>query len=170
MGAHSVQQVAGAVAVHGRNGHHLVKAEVVELVHLHGGIAHLVALVHGQNDGLVAAAQHVGHILIRGGQAVAHVHHHDDAVCSVNGDLGLLPHVGQNALGSLGLNTAGVHQQEVMAVPLAVGKNAVTGNARRVLHNGKALTAQLVEQGGFAHVRAAHHCYDRFAHRGSSFL
>ena len=33
-----------------------------------------------------------------------------------------------------------------MAVPLAVGKNAVTGNARRVLHNGKALTAQLVEQ------------------------
>ena len=170
MCAHCIQQVACAVTVHGRNGHHLVKAEVVELVQLHGSFAHLVALVHGKNDGLVAAAQHVGHILVRGGQAVAHVHHHDDAVCSVNGDLGLLPHVSQNALGSLWLNTAGVHQQKLVAVPLAVGKNAVAGNARGILHNGKALAAQLVEQGGFAHVGAAHHCYDRFAHRGSSFL
>ena len=118
----------------------------------------------------MAAAQHVGHFLVGGGQAVADIHHHDDAVSGVNGDLCLLTHVGQNALGRLGLDAAGVHQHELVAVPLAVGKNAVTGNARRVLHNGKALTAQLVEQGGFAHVRAAHHCYDRFAHRGSSFL
>ena len=57
-----------------------------------------------------------------------------------------------------------------MAVPLAVGKNAVAGNARRVLHDGKALAAQFIEQGGLAHVGAAHHRYDRFAHRGSSFL
>ena len=141
MGTHGIQQVAGAVAVHGRNGHHLIKAEVVELVHLHGGLAHLIALVHGQNDGLVAAAQHVGHVLVGCGQAVAHIHNHNDAVCGVNGDLGLLPHVGQNALGCLGLDAAGIHQQKFVAVPLAVGKNAVAGNARRVLHDGKALAA-----------------------------
>ena len=50
------------------------------------------------------------------------------------------------------------------------GKNAVAGNARGILHNGKALAAQLIEQGGFAHVGASHHCYDRFAHGVSSFL
>ena len=32
VGADSVQQVAGAVTVHGRDGHHLVKAQVIELV------------------------------------------------------------------------------------------------------------------------------------------
>ena len=170
MGTHGIQQITRAVTVHGRNGHHLVKAEVVELVQLHGSLAHLVALVHSQNDGLVAAAQHVRHILVGCGQAVAHVRDHDDAVGGVNSDLRLLAHVGQNALGGLGLNAAGVHQQKLVAVPLAVGKNAVAGNARGVLHNGKALAAQLIEQGGFAHVGASHHCYDRFAHGVSSFL
>ena len=170
MGAHCIQQIARTVTVHGRNGHHLVKAEVVELVQLHGSLAHLVALVHGKNNGLVAAAQHVRHSLIGCGQAVAHVRDHDDAVGGVNGDLRLLAHVGQNALGGLGLNAAGIHQQKLVAVPLAVGKNAVAGNARGILHNGKALAAQLIEQGGFAHVGAAHHCYDRFAHGVSSFL
>ena len=170
MCTHCIQQVACAVTVHGRNGHHLVKAEVVELVQLHGSFAHLVALVHGKNNGLVAAAQHMRHVLVGCGQAVAHVRDHDDAVGGVDGDLCLLTHMGQNALGGLGLDAAGVHQQKLVAVPLAVGKNAVAGNARGILHNGKALAAQLIEQGGFAHVGAAHHCYDRFAHGVSSFL
>ena len=117
----------------------------------------------------MAAAQHVGYVLVRCGQAVAHVHHHNDAVGGINGDLGLLAHMSQNALGGLRLDAAGVHQQEVVAVPLAVGKNAVTGNAWGVLDDGKALTAQFIEQGGLAHIGAAHHRYDRFAHRGSSF-
>lgn len=166
MGADGVQQVAGAVAVDGRDGHDFVEAEVIELVELHGGLAHVVAFVDGEDDGLVAAAQHMGHVLVGGGQAVAHVHHHDDAVGGVDGDLGLLAHVGQNALGGLGLNAAGIHQQELVAAPLAVGEDAVAGDARGILHDGQTLAAELIEQGGLAHVGAAHHSNDRFAHRG----
>ena len=47
----------------------------------------LIALVDSQDDGFMAAAQHVGHFLVGGGQAVADIHHHDDAVSGVNGDL-----------------------------------------------------------------------------------
>ena len=112
-----------------RHGHHLVKAQVVELVHLHRGLADAVALVDSQDDGLVAAAQHVGHFLVRGGEARTHVHHHHDAVCGVDGDLGLLAHMGQDPLGGLGLDAAGVHQQQVVALPLAGGKNPVPGDA-----------------------------------------
>ena len=166
MGADGVQQVAGAVAVDRGNGQHFVKAQVVELVQLHGGLAHLVALIDGQDDGLVAPAEHMGHILVRGGQARADVHHHDDAVGGVDGDLGLLPHMGQDSLGGLGLDAAGVNQQERMAAPLAFSEDPVPGDARGVLHNGQTLAAQFIEQGGFAHVGPAHHCYDRFAHRG----
>ena len=50
-------------------------------------------------------------------------------------------HVGQNALGGLRLDAAGVHQQELVAVPLAVGKNAVARDAGGVLHDGQALAA-----------------------------
>ena len=169
VGADGVQQVAGAVAVDGRNGHDLVKTEVVELVQLHGGVADIVALVDGQNDRLVAAAEHVGNVLVGSGQAVADIRYHDDAVGGVDGDLRLFPHVGQNALGGLRLDAAGVHQQELVAAPLAVGKDAVAGDAGGVLDDGQTLTAEFIEQGGFAHVGAAHHCYDRFAHGGSSF-
>ena len=53
-----------------RQGHDFVEAEVIELVELHGGLAHIVAFVDGEDDGLVAAAQHMGHVLVGGGQAV----------------------------------------------------------------------------------------------------
>ena len=118
----------------------------------------------------MAAAQHVGYFLVGGGQAVADIHHHDDAVSGVNGDLCLLTHVGQNTLGRLGLDAAGVHQHELVAAPLAVCKNAVAGNARGILHDGQALAAEFVEQGRLAHVGAAHHRYDRFAHVVPPFL
>ena len=169
MGADGIQQVAGAVAVDGRDGHDFLKTQVVELVQLHGSLADIVALVDGQDDRLVAAAEHVGHVLVGGGQAVADIHHHDDAVGGVDGDLCLLPHVGQDALGGLRLDAAGGHQQEIVAVPLAVGKDAVAGDAGGILDDGQTLAAQFIEQGGFAHVGAAHDCYDRFAHGGSSF-
>ena len=114
----------------------------------------------------MAAAQHMGHVLVGSGQAIADIHHHDDAVGGVDGDLGLLAHMGQNALGGLRLDAAGVHQQELVAAPLAVGEDAVAGDARGILHDGQTLAAELIEQGGLAHVGTAHHSYDRFAHRG----
>ena len=102
----------------------------------------------------------MGHVLVGGGQAVAHVHHHDDAVGGVDGDLGLLAHVGQNALGGLGLDAAGIHQQELVAAPLAVGEDAVAGDARGILHDGQTLAAELIEQGGLAHVGIARQGHD----------
>ena len=74
--------------------------------------------------------------------------------------------MGQNALGGLGLDAAGIHQQKLVAAPLAVGEDAVAGDARGILHDGQTLAAELIEQGGLAHIGAAHHSNDRFAHRG----
>ena len=164
VGADGVQQVAGAVAVDRRHGHHFFKAQVVELVHLGGRVADAVALVHRQDHRLAAAAQHVGHLFVRGGHPRADVHHKDDAVGGVDGDLGLLAHMGQDALGGLGLDAAGVHQQQLAALPLAGGEDAVAGDAGGVLDDGQPLAAQFIEQGGLAHIGPAHHCDDGFTH------
>ena len=72
--------------------------------------------------------------------------------------------MGQQAVINARFNTAGVHQQELVAGPFAIAEDAVAGNARRVLHNGEALAGQLIENGGFAHVGAAHDSYDGFCH------
>lgn len=53
--------------------------------------------------------------------------------------------MGQQAVVNVGLNAAGINQQELMAAPFAITENTVAGNAGRIFHNGKALAGQLVK-------------------------
>ena len=159
-----VQQVTGAVAVNARDRDQLAEAEAVKIIQLHRRLADLVALIDSQHHGLTAAHQHTGNILILRRYAGGQLSHHDDAVGGVDGQLGLLTHVGQQPVINAGLNAAGVHQQELMAGPFAIAEDTVAGNARRVLDNGEALAGQLIENGGLAHIGAAHNGYDRFCH------
>ena len=129
VGADRVQQVAGAVAVHAGNRNQLAEAEAVEVVQLHRGFADLIALVDSQHNGLAAAHKHSGNVLILRCDARGQLRHHDDAVCGINGQLCLFAHVGQQAVVNARLDAAGVHQQELVAGPLAVAEDAVTGDA-----------------------------------------
>ena len=162
--ADGVQQVTGAVAVYAGDRDQLAEAEAVKIIQLHRGLADLVALVDGQHHGLAAAHQHTGNILILRRHTGGQLSHHDDAVGGVDGQLGLLTHVGQQAVINAGLDAAGVHQQELVAGPFAIAEDTVAGNARRVLDNGEALAGQLIENSGLAHIGAAHNGYDRFCH------
>ena len=72
--------------------------------------------------------------------------------------------MGQQAIVDAGLDTAGIHQQELVTAPFAVTENTVAGNAGGVLDNGETLAGQFIENCGFAHVGAAHNGYDRFCH------
>ena len=164
VGADGIQQVAGAMAVHAGNGHQFSQTQGVEIIQLHGRVADLVALVHGQHHRLAAAHEHGSHLVVLGGHPGPQVGDHDDAVGGINGHLGLLTHVGQNAVVDAGLDTAGIHQQELVAVPFAVAEDTVPGNAGGILHNGDALAGEFVEDGGLAHVGAAHDGHDRFCH------
>ena len=89
----------------------------------------------------------------------------DDHVGVVDGDLSLVAHEGQNHVVGAGLDTAGVHQNELAAGPLGLTVNAVTGYAGNVLYDGHTLTDQLVEKHGLTHVGAAHNGNHRFTHR-----
>ena len=164
MFAHSIQQIAGAVTVNAGNRDQLAQTQRVEIVQLHGRFADLVALVDRQHHGLAAAHQHTGNVLILRGDAVGQLGDHNDAVRRVDGDLRLLAHMRQQTVVNARLDTAGIHQQKFMPAPFAIAENAVAGDTGGVLHNGKALTGQLVEDGGLAHVGASHNGYDRFCH------
>ena len=93
---------------------------------------------------------------------------HDD-VGVVNGDLRLAAHELQDFVVVPRLDAAGVHDGELPAVPVAVGVEPVTGDARGVLHDGQALACQFIEQHGLAHVGASYDGYHRFCH-GLHFL
>ena len=152
------------MAVYAGNRDQLTQAQRVKVVQLHGGVAHLVALVYRNNHRLAAAAQHGRHFLVLCRHTGAHVHHHHDAVRCINGQLRLLADVAYNAVIPLRLDAAGINQQHFVVQPLAVAEDPVPGNTGGILHNGKALAHQLVEQGGFAHIGAPYYCNDRQCH------
>ena len=140
-----VQQVTGAVAMHGGDSHRVAEAQIIELVEIRIHCAGGVHLVDRQHDGLFAALKHTRHLLVGGGHAGLDIGDKNDHRGVVNGDLRLLPHEGQDLIIGAGLNTAGIHQTELAAQPLAFAVNAVTGHARRIFHDAQASADQLIE-------------------------
>ena len=151
-----VQQVAGAVTVDGGDRHRVAQPQVVELVEVRVKGAGGVHLVHRQHDGLAAALEHIGDLLVGGGQAGLDVGDENNDVGVVNGDLRLLPHESEDLAVGVGLDTAGVHQTEFAPHPLAFAVDTVTGDAGGVLHDGQPPPDDLVEQHGLTHIGASH--------------
>ena len=120
-----------------------------------------VRLVDGQHHGLPGAQQHVGHVLIRGGDPGADVGDQDDDGGRIDGDLGLFPHEQQNFAVGAGLNAAGVHHVKLSAAPLALGVQPVPGDAGRIFHNAQPLAHQAVKEHGLSHVGATYYSNKR---------
>ena len=158
------------MAVDGRDSDGIPQSQVVELVKVRVRGAGGVHLVHRQHDGLAAAQQHARHLLVGGGEACTDIRQKDDDGGVVNGDLGLIPHEGQDLVVGPGLDAAGVDKGEGPAVPVRLPIDAVPGDARGVLHNGEALSNEFVEQHGLAHIGPAHDGDDGFHRRSLPFF
>jgi len=62
----------------------------------------------------------------------------------LNGDLRLLAHERQDLIVRARFDTAGVHQTEFAAAPLALAVDAVARDARRILDDGEPLAMRLL--------------------------
>ncbi len=110
------------MAVHGGDGDRIAEAEGIELIY--GGVLRTggVGLVHGEHNGLAGAQEHIGNVLIRGGDAEsADIGDEDDNGGGVYGDLRLLAHIEQYFAVGGRLDAAGIDHIELAAAPLALG-------------------------------------------------
>ena len=151
-----IEQVARAVAVHGGDGDRVAEAEGVKLIDAGIDRAGGVHLVDGQHNGLFRAQEHIGHLLIGGGHAGANLGDEHDDVGRVDGKLRLLAHEQQDLIVGARLDAAGVDDVERAAAPLALGIEPVARDAGRVLNDGQAAAAELIEEHGLADIRPAH--------------
>ena len=150
--------------VHRRHLDGIAQAQVVKFIKFSRRLPQCIAFVDAQDDRLAALFEHGRHFLIGGYHPRGEVGDHDNDVGQLNGKLGLPAHLGKNDVIRRGLNTAGVHQADHTAAPFGIGINAVSGDPGRVVYNGQAAPDYFIEQGGFAHVRASNHSYQRFVH------
>ena len=155
--------------MHGGNGDGVAETEVIELVEVGIDTARGVHLVHCQHDGLAGSQQHIRDLLIGSRQAGLHIRQENDDVRVLNGDLRLLAHERQDLIVRARFDTAGVHQTEFAAAPLALAVDAVARDARRILDDREPLADELIKQHGLANVRPSNDRNQRF-HLSASFI
>ena len=164
--AHFVFQHAHVVPVRGGNGQQR-QAQGVEFGQHFVFALRAVHLVHHHQHGLARAAQVRGEMLVEGGQPVTAIHHQADARGFGHGGLGLAQDfrleapdafrpLGHGGVGVQG-DAPGVHDGEgLLAARTHLAFHAVAGDAGPVVGDGPVGADEPVEQGGFAHVGAAH--------------
>ena len=150
------------MAVDSGDGDGIAQAQVVELVDVRVGGTHLVHLVHCQHNRLPGAQEHIGHLLVRGGEAGLDIAEENDDRGVLDGDLRLLAHKGQDLAVGTRLDAAGVHDVKGTSAPLRLGVEPVAGDAGGVLNDGQAFAHQLIEQHGLSHIRASNDGDQRF--------
>ena len=78
---------------------------------------------------------------------------------------GLLGHFFEDAAFRVGLETAGIDDDEFVLAQFGIAVVAIPGEARVISHDGVTCFGDAVEQRGFAHVGATHDSDDWF-HKG----
>ena len=163
------QQIAQAQHVGGGDANGIAQPQTVELIE-HVVQSRVVQLVHCQQHGLAGAAEQGGHFLIVRGQALPGIAEKADHIRGVNGDFRLVAHLAQQRVVAAGIDAAGIDHGKFPAHPFHVGVDAVPGDAGNILHNGHAMTGDLVKKGGFSHIGAANDGHKRFDVHLLSFI
>ena len=149
------------MAVHGGDGDRIAEAEGIELIY--GGVLRTggVGLVHGEHNWLAGAQEHIGNVLIRGGDAGADIGDEDDNGGGVYGDLRLLAHIEQYFAVGGRLDAAGIDHIELAAAPLTFGIEPVARDAGGVLNDAEPAPDKAVEEHRLADIRPAYYCNKR---------
>ena len=164
-------QIAGTAAVDGGDSDGIdIEAQLVEFIEFGRQSTNRIALVNGRHNRLAGANQHRSDVTVIGSQTGADVAQKDDYVSGVNGNFCLHPHMLQDDVIVVRLDTAGINEHTGAVLPFDFIVDAVTGYAGGIFHNGDPLTGQLIEKGGLAHVGASYDGNDRFCHSISPIL
>ena len=122
----------------------------------------------------MGTSQHVCHLGIRIHKSLLHIHHKDNDIRRVNRHLCLLPHLGQDDVLAVRLDTAGINHGEHMIQPCDICINTVPCNTRGIFYDGDFFARQRIKECGLSYVGASYHGYNGFSfsitHLSSSLL
>jgi len=141
---HFVEEVAGAVAVDCRHRVWLAESERVKFGHVVYPFVGVNFVGH-QYHGLAAAAQYLGHMVVKVGHAVHGIDHKQYFVGLLYGKLHLLVDFRLEDVVGIYHPAAGIYNREFLAVPVDFAVLAVARGARRRVGDGGACLRQAVE-------------------------
>ncbi len=140
-----VEQVSRAGTVDGRDGERLPESEGVELgLGIHALV--VVVLVGHDDDRFGGAAQDVGNVVVKVGNAVLDVHDKEDDIGLLDGELYLLVDLFLKDVFAVHDPSTGINDRHFHAVPFHLAVLAVACRAAGVVDDGGARLSQAVEQ------------------------
>ena len=155
-----IEKIADADSVFRGDRENLANAQAAVL----GGLffhAFGVDLVDRQQQGLAAAQEQAGKVIVGCGQRSAPIDHHHDGLGLIERDPRLAKDLRRNQLRVVGQDAAGIDHPRMLAGPLDLAVDPVAGDARLIAHDRTARTGETVEESGFAHIGAADDGHDR---------
>ena len=84
-------------------------SKIIEFVNIRHIFVIIVNLIHDKHHRLLCTAKHVCHLGIRIHKSLMHIHHENDDICGINGNLCLLSHLGEDHILAVRLNTTGIN-------------------------------------------------------------
>ena len=146
---------SNALPVRGRNGQHLTQSQFVKLGQMRAFL-HAFGFVGHQNGGLAQTSQVVGNVVILCRHSRARIDDKSHHIGFGHGLLSLTRHFFVNAIAGIGLKTARVDDDEFVFAKLGIPVMPISGQPRKIGHDGIPRFGQSIEHRGFAHVGAAY--------------
>ena len=144
-GYNSIQQIAEIQRVRSGNWDYISQSKTIEIVNI---ILLLLGinLVHRKNNRLLCTAEYFYYFLILICKSNTTVYNKEDYIGFFNGNFCLLAHTIQQLVIAGQLDTAGINHCEFIIKPLGIKIYSVTGDTWKVIYDGQALLANLIEK------------------------
>ena len=150
-----VQKAQAGIARQRTDSAGLTKAEFEEFIAFLA-VALVFTLVRDQDDLLVELADKAGELLVELGDAHADIHHEKHEVRFVHGIKNLLADtIRKDVDGIVRQESAGIHDDKLMALVVRILVMAVAGHTVAVAHHGGPAAKDAVKQGGLSYVRTS---------------
>ena len=130
-----IQHVAQPHPVCSGNGMGIPDPQIIEFIDIRHEFIKAVHLIYHQYHRFMGTPQHIRYFGIRIHQSLPYIHHKKDYVCGIYGNLGLLPHLGQDNIAAVRLNTSGIYHGKGTVQPCDIRINTIPGDTRRILNN-----------------------------------
>ena len=164
MSGHFIQHIANSQSRCRRNRNRIPDSQIIKFIDIRHKFLKIIYFIYYQNDWFLGSSKHIRNFGIGIHQSLTDVCNKYNDICCIDGNLCLLPHLREDHIAALRLNSSRINQCKFLIQPADIGINPVSGNSGSILDNGYHLPGQYVKECGFPDIRPSYNCYYWFTH------
>ena len=164
MGDHCIQHISQSQSWSSRDRNRISDSQIIKFIYICHILVKIVNLIYNKNNRFSRSSQHICNLGIRVHKALLYICNKYNDICRINCNLCLLPHLWENDISAVRLNSSCIDQGKFSVKPVHICINSVSCHTRRILYNGDHLPCQHIKKCGFSYIRTPYNGNYRFTH------